>query len=110
MSAFNTRDELETVVRMLGRPGIAPDEATELLLQRELLLARLAAQQSTEGSEEPEAADRPLEAAGDIARRWADDIKNHPLTDDQALELAKVYAMLSVSEGIDRALKAIHGV
>lgn len=36
--------------------------------------------------------------AADRALQWADDIRSRPLNDTQAIELAKVYALLAIHE------------
>lgn len=38
------------------------------------------------------------------AQKLAEDVHSHPLTDDQAIELAKVYALLSLSESLGASL------
>lgn len=51
----------------------------------------------------------PLEDPLVKARRWIDDISRHELTDDQAIGVAQVYALLGLAGNVGRAVDTMGG-
>lgn len=75
-----------------------------LVQQPEILqLVPTAAAKTQEDSESssPGAAEPELSYATRAAE-WAEDIRSRPLTDPQAIELAKVYALLAIEQQLSR--------